>query len=693
MHTATMRIRSIVAPLAALSLLLTGVAAANPAQAAGTSTVTLTAQQMVAQLPVVPPLYAGYRGVEQFIPKAIANKKDARGCNLRQRMIIGLATVKPKIGKRCSMKGGTWIVGSSRETVTNPKTLILYPTTSYKTAWGQGAYAWTPQQRLAWATNTSSMPSRSRAKGVTTQQATQQLMSTAEFQKASQGIKDSVHDSQEFYRFFQSCIDGGSATFGCLAGVYAIWVMRRVVQGDDAPIPLPDACDALRTKAANITAWGLSVSPDDQAALSAAMSVCPAGEPLNLILEWPKHGIDPAQQPSVVSNNLVLPGESLLVSFDGYGTPDTPAVTPALFGIAAPVDWGAPGVPAGYLRLWDSSVSWRDIETAPGKYDWSKMDQTIAMARTTGAAVMYVLGNTPAWANGGKGGNVPPTNVDDAANFIGALCDKYKGSISSYEVWNEGNLPTFWTGGQYQLAQLTAKIKSTIDNCNPAAIVIASSTGTRATNAFATSYGQYLDELRLLGWPVEGFAVHSYPAANGTPQDRVNELAQFKTMLAVKGAPALPIFDTELNYGLAGLGQEHVVLDPLTSAGYLSQSFIQSVQYGVDSLFWFLWTRDDEPKLGIQLHPGTTQTIQAWQTTYNWLVGSRMQRCMDSGNLQACQLTAADGKNFTLLWTKTGTVDVNTKALGSQICELAGRCYETSITEHITVDIAPIRIN
>jgi hypothetical protein len=66
---------------------------------------------------------------------------------------------------------------------------------------------------------------------------------------------------------------------------------------------------------------------------------------------------------------------------------------------------------------------------------------------------------------------------------------------------------------------------------------------------------------------------------------------------------------------------------------------------------------------------------------------------MDSGNLQACQLTAADGKNFTLLWTKTGTVDVNTKALGSQICELAGRCYETSITEHITVDIAPIRIN
>ena len=165
----------IAVPFVAFSLILPGVSTA-PAQAAPASTVTLTAQQLVAQLPVVEPLYAGYRTDEQFIPKAIANKKDARGCNLRQRMIISLATVKPKIGKRCSMKSGKWVVGSSQRTVTTPKDLILYPTTTYKTAWGQGAYAWTPQQRLAWATNTSTGSSGTRAKGVSTLQATQQLM-------------------------------------------------------------------------------------------------------------------------------------------------------------------------------------------------------------------------------------------------------------------------------------------------------------------------------------------------------------------------------------------------------------------------------------------------------------------------------------------------------------------------------------
>ncbi len=682
----------IAVPFVAFSLILPGVSTA-PAQAAPASTVTLTAQQLVAQLPVVEPLYAGYRTDEQFIPKAIANKKDARGCNLRQRMIISLATVKPKVGKKCSMKAGTWILGATQRKVTTPKGLLLYPTTTYKTAWGQGAYAWTPQQRLAWATNTSTGSSGTRAKGVTTQQATLQLTSAQELTQLTQAITNAVQGNERFTEMVRSCRSLGGGALGCIFDVWTALVHDSVVYNEPLPSSRTDACDALRARAANITAWGLSVSPADHESLTAAMSACPPGEPLDLVLEWPRHGIAPALDAAVVPSGYSLNGsDDLTVAFDGYGTPSTPAVGSDLFGIAAPVDWGAPGVPTGYLRLWDASVSWRDIEKSRGTYDWSTMDRTIAMAGQTGANVMYVLGNTPAWANGGKAGNVPPTNLDDAANFIGALCKKYQGSIRSYEAWNEGNLTTFWIGGQYDLAQLTAKVKTAVDNCYPASMVLASSTGTRSSNAFATNYSRYLDELRLLNWPVEGFAVHSYPAANGTPQDRINELAQFKTMLAVKGAPELPIFDTELNYGLAGLGQGRVVLDPATSAAYLSQSFIQSVQYGVDSLFWFLWTQGDEPKLGIQLHPGTPATIQAWNTTYNWLVGSRMQRCTTSGNLQACQLTAKDGSNFTLLWTTSGTADVNTAPLGKTICELSGPCYGTG-TGRITVGITPLRIN
>ena len=43
-------------------------------------------------------------------------------------------------------------------------------------------------------------------------------------------------------------------------------------------------------------------------------------------------------------------------------------------------------------------------------------------------------------------------------------------------------------------------------------------------------------------------------------------------------------------------------------------------------------------------------------------------------------------------WTKTGTVDVNTSSLGTQVCELTGPCSGTG-TGRITVGVAPLRIN
>ncbi len=60
------------AMLASASLFSVGLAA--PAEAATTS---YTFDQLVASVPVTPPLYVGYRGPTQFIPAATALKKDA----------------------------------------------------------------------------------------------------------------------------------------------------------------------------------------------------------------------------------------------------------------------------------------------------------------------------------------------------------------------------------------------------------------------------------------------------------------------------------------------------------------------------------------------------------------------------------------------------------------------------------------
>ena len=133
------------------------------------------------------------------------------------------------------------------------------------------------------------------------------------------------------------------------------------------------------------------------------------------------------------------------------------------------------------LRIWDSGMKWANIRTAPGVFDWSKMDQTVTvLAQNPNCAmsIIYTLGNTPIWASAcsgqadpslclpgptssGFGGGVqcapgdgsldfsctPPSDVNSDGTrtdpqfqtFIAALADRYAGKIAYYEVWNEAD--------------------------------------------------------------------------------------------------------------------------------------------------------------------------------------------------------------------------------------------------------------
>ena len=127
-------------------------------------------------------------------------------------------------------------------------------------------------------------------------------------------------------------------------------------------------------------------------------------------------------------------------------------------------------------------------------------------------------------------------------------------------------------------------------------------------------------------------------------------------------------------------------------AAYLSQSYIQSVQYGIDSLFWFLWTQGDYDKLGIQLHAGTPQTIQAWKQTYQWLVGQRMTRCAIGSLVQACQMSGPKG-DYTLLWAMADTnVTVDVTGLGTTVENLDGSRTAVASNGRIKVGIAPVAV-
>jgi hypothetical protein len=245
---------------------------------------------------------------------------------------------------------------------------------------------------------------------------------------------------------------------------------------------------------------------------------------------------------------------------------------------------------------------------------------------------------------------------------------------------------------------VTQQVRRALTDCPSGGNVVAASTGTRAEGAFVNNYDAYLKELAKLGWPIDGYSVHSYPSATGGPTERLDGVTQFKTMLAVNGAPVKPIYDSEVNYGLAGLGQNHIDVDAQTSSAYISRTFIDSVRYGIDYVFWFLWTPAYYNKLGVQLNPTTGVENRAWAITFDWLVGSRMQRCSDASPasdtsiiVTECQLTKGDGQLITLAWTNGKPAVIDTTGLGTVVQDLTG-VGATIVNNSVTVGPKPIAI-
>jgi hypothetical protein len=211
-------------------------------------------------------------------------------------MIIDLASKKPKVGKGCKMKGGVWETAFGSK-ITKPASLIIQPVMSYKDAWGQGAFAWTPAQRLAWATNTSVSGSKTRAKGVTNLQVTQALTSKLESAKIKELRKkltlmqaEKEATSQLFISIFKVNIMCALefAQYAESSGVIAITQKDLTAFSDSIKVA---KCELLIQRASNATAWGLSVSPEDLELMREVNTDC-ASERVSVALESALYGIN-----------------------------------------------------------------------------------------------------------------------------------------------------------------------------------------------------------------------------------------------------------------------------------------------------------------------------------------------------------------------------------------------------------------
>ncbi len=403
-------------------------------------------------------------------------------------------------------------------------------------------------------------------------------------------------------------------------------------------------------------------------------------------------GLSSTPSPSATSTPVPTP------SGPGIGT----VVRPASIGLhVAGVqegEWPATNVPFGSLRLWDAGTNWSQVEGVKGVYNWAALDKALKTAEENGIKdVLLVLGGTPTW-NASRitpgdypvpGAASPPKSMAAWDAFVTAVVKRYVGRISSYQIWNEASLAMFWNGTPEKLARMTKTASDIIRENDPDATVVAASTTVRLVGAFNRFFPRYLSALSELDWPVDVLAAHLYPASLGTPDERAAFIDQVRQAVITAGAPDLPVWDTELNYGLAGPGPSNPLqaIRGAEARDWVVQTAMDSLHLGITRTYWYIWTPEAYALLGMQLTNGSG-AVAGLRVVDQWTVGSTWLGCTDDGAAVACSLDRK-GVASVIAWAKDESAGYTPPAGFSQACTTDNEC--TVVTGEYSLGETPVR--
>ena len=202
--------------------------------------------------------------------------------------------------------------------------------------------------------------------------------------------------------------------------------------------------------------------------------------------------------------------------------------------------------------------------------------------------------------------------------YVNQLVDNFGGSIDAYELWNEANLRTFWVGTPQQLAQMAKIANEIIQAKDPSALVLAPSVTTRLTSSSENFLRAFVPALVAEGMPVKGWSIHSYPDGDSDPGERVRDVRYYQAVMAdllakTPAALTLPLWDTEVNYGVKGPANiPGRAFSEAEGAALMRSTFADSQALGIDATFWYMYTPVPNAILGVQFTPDTAQTQAAW---------------------------------------------------------------------------------
>ena len=353
-------------------------------------------------------------------------------------------------------------------------------------------------------------------------------------------------------------------------------------------------------------------------------------------------------------------------------------------------------------------LAWGNIEVSKGSFQWSFYDTFVGRAFNHGVPFMMTFGSTPSWALADQSSctgpicTAPPDNIQDWIDFVTAVVNHYNGvqapHIKYYELWDEANQSTFWTGTQAQLVSLAQAAYPIIHQDAASLLLTPSVTGNLSVaNTWMQGYLQaggnkYAD----------GGTFHGYLSPNGTspypfPEDNTSSYGDivtrantFRATFDANGLAGKPMFDSEGSWGQSN------ITDPDQQAAWLARWYILQAGAGVSAAYWFSWGDSNlggtsGQQWGAIANPDGTpnQAGIAYGQVYDWLVGATISPCARAADdTWTCALSRSGGYQGQIVWNHSTTQSYQAPAQFKRSRDLAGNV--ATISGAVSIGSKPI---
>ena len=385
-------------------------------------------------------------------------------------------------------------------------------------------------------------------------------------------------------------------------------------------------------------------------------------------------------------------------------------VKPGFFGMHdSQISSGAvPGVQLGAIRLWDTGTAWRQIETSPGVFDWSVVDAAVNTARAAGLKPMLVLGQTPQFhatnrkAPGAYGpGSTSMPRTAAWTRYVTAAAKRY-GTTVDYQIWNEPNVANYWTGTVAQLASLTATASKAITKAaGRKATVVAPAFPLRLKGQqkwFKKYWASKVSRKGMASY-VDVVSLNLYPLANQGPEASMKLLAFAKKSLP-KAARKLPVWNTEINFGLLG-GATAKTAPDAKQAAFVARTLLLNAASPISRVYWYGWAQGPIANTHLVQDDRTTLTRagRAWQLSAAWITGTSMKKCVaaakgKSKGLYTCTARVSRREVRRFFWKPSGrAVTVKTPGSTTSWTDLDGQVTARTGRFKIKVGQSPIMVS